>query len=76
MHHAHAVLARFPEQIFKCMRLLVAANPQFSDAEILHYAVQSIEMIVMGMRECHHIQALDSARPEIRRHHLLAHIEP
>src|SRR5580704_14600089 len=33
-------------------------------------------MVVMRMREHHHIQMLDSARPEIRRHHLLAHVEP
>src|SRR5579862_7693999 len=33
-------------------------------------------MVVMRMGERHHIQMLDSTRPEIRRHHLLAHVEP
>src|SRR5579862_9077693 len=33
-------------------------------------------MIVMCVRKRHHVEALDSARPEIWRHHLLAHVEP
>jgi len=76
VYHTYAMIARFLEQVFECVRLLVAPNPQLSDAEILHYAVQSIEMIVMRMREGDHIKALDSPRPKIRRHHLLAHVEP
>src|SRR5208282_3986989 len=44
--------------------------------KILNHAVQAVEMIVMRMRERHHIEPLDSARPKVRRDNFLADIDP
>ena len=51
-------------------------NPQFVHLKIRDHAVQPVQMIVMRVRQRHYVQLLNSARPQIRRHHFLAHIWP
>ena len=59
----YAALFRFREQGFESGRFLIAADPQFADAEIIEDAVQAIQVIVMRVGEGDHIDLLEPPRP-------------
>ena len=70
----YAALFRFHEQGLESGRFLIAADPQFADAEIIEDAVQAIQVIVMGVGEGDHIDFFEPPRPQVGRHDLLAYI--
>src|SRR5271156_5833256 len=76
LHDRHSVHPRFRQQHQKCRSLLIPPNPQFAHVEIRNHTVQTIQMIVMRVRQRHHVQPFDPPRPQIRRHDFLAHARP
>src|SRR5277367_1089988 len=76
LHNLHPPRTRLRQQHQKCRRLLIPPNPQFAHLEVRDHAVQPIQMIVMRVRQRHHVEPLNPPRPQIGRHHFLPHVRP
>ena len=50
----------FSEQTCKRGRLFISPNPQFAHCKIFQHATQSIQVIMVGMRQCNYVQPLQS----------------
>ena len=67
--------ARSLQNLPVCRALNIASHPQFADFKIFKDGRKPAQMILMRVRERHDVDFFDSARPQIWRDHVFAHID-
>src|SRR5690348_15262145 len=75
MHDGNVMSCGFGEQVPIGGGIFIASDPQLTDLKIIQHGSQAIDVVVMRVREQNHIEALNSARPKIRRDDLFADVE-